>query len=207
MPLVGTPLSWDKVGMTVVNKSRTDLAPALYRLLSESALSRAALGSCGIPVAMLDANGKARTLSYVNAAFESFFGFRECEALGRPLAALLFRNDEPLVQRLLAESSRRWEITAWGKDGELRHVEVALAGLRDAAGKLTHYVVAFSDRTEVERLRSEVESLKSLAAASLGVRLEAGVQPARGAQKARIEVPPADELNPDRQPAGILQQR
>ncbi|HEU4353573.1 MAG TPA: hypothetical protein VFR66_17025 [Burkholderiales bacterium] len=30
-------------------------APALYRLLSDSALARAALGACGLPIAMLDA--------------------------------------------------------------------------------------------------------------------------------------------------------
>ena len=194
--------------MTPSSKAgRTPTAPALYRLLADSALSRAALGACGVPMAMLDANAKTRTLSYVNAAFEAFFGHRECDALGRPIAALLFRNDEALVQRLLSESPRRWELTAWGKDGEVRHVEVALAALRDADGRLTHWVIAFSDRAEIERLRSEVESLKSLAAASLGVRLEPGAQPARGAQKARIEVPAADELHADRQAAGILHQR
>ena len=110
-------------------------------------------------------------------------------------------------ERLLSETPRRWELTAWGKDGGVRHVEVALAALRDADGRLTHWVIAFSDRAEIERLRSEVESLKSLAAASLGVRLEPGAQPARGAQKARIEVPAADELHADRQAAGILHQR
>jgi PAS domain S-box-containing protein len=208
MPLVAGVVSWDKVGMTLPNKlGRPDAAPALYRLLSESALSRAALGNCGIPVAMLDANAKGRPLSYVNAAFEAFFGYRESEALGRPLAAILFRSDETLMQRLLTESPKRWEISAWGKDGEPRHVEAALAGLRDAAGRLTHFVVAFSDRSEVEKLRSEIASLKSLATASLGVRLEPGGQPARGAQQPRIEVPAADELRANRQTARILQQR
>jgi PAS domain S-box-containing protein len=143
----------------------------------------------------------------VNSAFEAFFGYREGEALGRSLAAVLLRNDEPLLQRLLSESPKRWEISAWGKDGEPRHVEIALAGLRDTSGTLTHWVVAFSDRAELERLRSEVESLKSLAAASLDVRPEPGGQPARGAQKARIEVPAADELHADRKPAGVLHQR
>lgn len=101
--------------------------------------------------------------------------------------------------RLLGDCPRRWELSAWGKDGEARYVDVALAGLRDAAGRLTHYVVAFSDRSEIERLRAEVESLKSLAAASLGVRLEQPAQPARGTQEPRIEVAAADELYADRQ--------
>src|SRR5260370_857527 len=75
----------------------------------------------------------------VNAAFEAFSRSRESEALGRSPAALLFRGDETLVQRLLAESPRRWELTAWTKDGDLRHVEVALSPLRSADGRLTHW--------------------------------------------------------------------
>ncbi|MGH7124436.1 MAG: PAS domain-containing protein, partial [Stellaceae bacterium] len=155
--------------MTVVNRSRKpDNAPALFRLLAESALSRAALGCCGVPLALLDAKAKGRPFSYANPAFEAFFGYREAETIGRSLATLLFRGDEPLAQRLLSEGPRRWELTAWGKDGELRHVEVAVGEARGVDGQLSHWVVAFSDRGEIERLRSEIESLKGLAASSLG---------------------------------------
>jgi PAS domain S-box-containing protein len=144
---------------------KPDTAPALSRLLSDSALSRAALGACGFPLAMLDARSGSRPLTYVNAAFEGFFGYRGAEALGRPLAALLFHGDEPLVHRLLAESSSRWKLRAWSKDGAVRHVEIALGAVHNAEGELTHWVVAFSDRSEVEKLRSELEGLKALAAA------------------------------------------
>ena len=92
-------------------------ARALYRLLSDSALARAALGACGFPLAMLDARAGARPVNYVNAAFEEFFGYGPGEALGRPLADLLFRGDEPLAHRLLAESGSRWKLRAWGRDG------------------------------------------------------------------------------------------
>jgi PAS domain S-box-containing protein len=206
--IVPSPYSWHNLAMAVLTKiGKPNTAPALFRLLEDSALSRAALGCCAIPVAMLDANAKSRPVTYVNLAFEAFFGYRESDALGRSLAAVLLRNDEALLHRLLAESPKRWEISARGKGGETRPVEAALAALRDTSGKLTHWVVAFSDRAELERLRSEVESLKSLAAASLDVRPEPGGQPARGAQKARIEVPAADELHADRKPAGVLHQR
>jgi len=144
---------------------KPEAAPALYRLLSDSALSRAALGACGFPLAMLDARAGSRPVTYVNAAFEGFFGYRAGDALGRPLATLLFHGDEPLVHRLLAESSSRWKLRAWGKDGAVRHVEIALGAVHSADGQLTHWVVAFSDRSEVEKLRSELEGLKSLAAA------------------------------------------
>jgi PAS domain S-box-containing protein len=142
-----------------------DAAPALSRLLSDSALSRAALGACGLPLAMLDARIAARPLSYVNAAFEGFFGYRAGEALGRTLAALLFRGDEPLVHRLLAESTSRWKLRAWGKDAAVRHVEITFGAVHSADGQLTHWVVAFADRSEVEKLRSELEGLQALAAA------------------------------------------
>ena len=98
-------------------------------------------------------------------AFEGFFGYRAGDALGRPLAKLLFRNDEPLVHRLLAEPSSRWKLQGWAKDGAVRHVEVSLGAVHSADGELTHWVVAFSDRSEVEKLRAELEGLKSLAAA------------------------------------------
>jgi PAS domain S-box-containing protein len=139
-------------------------APALSRLLSDSALSRAALGACGFPLAMLDARASARPVTYVNAAFEGFFGYEAGEALGRALAALLFQGDEPLVHRLLAESSSRWKLRAWAKDGAVRHVEITLGAVHSADGELTHWVVAFADRSEVERLRSQLEGLKALAA-------------------------------------------
>ena len=151
--------------MTVLNKiGRPEAAPALFRLLADSALSRAALDACGFPLAIFDAESAARGVTYVNPAFEDFFGYRASEALGQPLAKLVFRGDDSLAGRLLAESASRWQVRAWGKDGSARYVEAALSALRGADGRRTHWVVAFSDRDEIERLRSELESLRALAA-------------------------------------------
>ena len=150
---------------SVMKPAKPEAAPALYRLLTDSALSRAALGACGIPLAILDARIPARSITYVNPAFETFFGVRASDALGHPLAKLLFKNDEPLVHRLLAEPSSRWKLRAWDKGGEPRPVEIAFGAVHSAAGELTHWVLAFADRSEVEKLRSELEGLKSLAAA------------------------------------------
>lgn len=193
--------------MTVLNKaSRPVPAPALFRLLSDSALSRAALGACTCPLALLDATKGARTITYVNRAFEGFFGYRESETLGGSLPKMLFRGDESLVARLLAEPLRRWEVIAWGRDETPRHVEVALGAVRGVDGALTHWIISFTDRSEVDRLRAEVESLKSLAASSLAIRRDAGNQPARSAHQARVEPPAADELHAERQPVGALHQ-
>jgi PAS domain S-box-containing protein len=152
--------------MTMLNKAARppEAAPALFRLISDGALSRAALSACGFPLAMLDAGGTARAVTYVNAAFESYFGYRESETLGRSLAALVLRGDEPLLHRLLAEGNSRWQLRAWTQDGALRHVDIALGAVRNAEGRVTNWVVTFADRSEVERLRAELEELRGLAA-------------------------------------------
>ena len=69
--------------------TRPDVAPALFRLLAEAALSRAALDACGLPVALADAAAARPAFSYVNHAFETCFGYRAAEVLGRPAAELL----------------------------------------------------------------------------------------------------------------------
>jgi PAS domain S-box-containing protein len=184
---------------------RPQAAPALFQLLSDSALSRAALNACGVPLALLDV--EKRTVSYVNAAFASYFGFGEREALGKSIAALLLRGDEALAQRVLADCPSAWPLTAWRKDGAELQLQLALSGVRAADGRLTHWVLTFSDRTEVERLRAELESMKNLSVGSLALRLEPAGQPARGAQQPGVEITAADELHAERQPARPFHQR
>ena len=122
-----------------------DSTPALSRLLSESALYRAALEACGFPVAILDATHPDRPVRYVNPAFEEFFGYAEREALGRGLAALVLRGDEPLAHRLLAGSRSHWQLGVWGKDGAGRRAEVTIGAVRAAEGRITHWVAAFAE--------------------------------------------------------------
>ena len=146
--------------------SRIEAAPALFRLLSDSALSRAALAACALPLVLLDANAPGRPVTYVNCAFEGFFGFREAEARGRGLAELLFRGDDQAARRLFDEPESRWRLRAWRKDGSPLHVETAVGRVRGADGKLTHWVLAFVDRTELEMLREEIAALKTRPAAA-----------------------------------------
>jgi PAS domain S-box-containing protein len=148
--------------MAVISKlQRPDAAPALGRLLSESALSRAALGACGIPVVMLDATSPTHPITYVNAAFTAYFGWSEGEAIGRTLAALLLRGEEAALKNVFADVIARRELKAWTKDKAERHIELTLGPVRDAGGKLTRWVVSFSDRSEVEKLRTELEGLRA----------------------------------------------
>ena len=122
-----------------------DSTPALTRLLSESALYRAALEACGFPVAILDAAAPARPVTYVNPAFEEFFGYAEREALGRGLAELVLRGDEPLGHRLLAGSRSHWQLSVWGKDGAARRAEVTIGAVRAPDGRITHWIAACAE--------------------------------------------------------------
>jgi PAS domain S-box-containing protein len=133
--------------MTVAEKlrmgaTRPEVAPALFRLLAEAALSRAALDACGVPVALADAAAPSRPLSYVNQAFEDFFGYRAAEALGRPAAALLF-GDPALAERLFREDAGRVRLCAQRKAGEPLAVEVAVSCVHGSDGRVTHWVLAF----------------------------------------------------------------
>jgi len=141
---------------------RPEIAPALYRLLAEAALSRAALDACGLPVVLADAADASRPLSYVNQAFEAFFGYRAAEALGRPVAGLLFA-ESAAADRLFREPAAQLQLRAQRKDGTVAHVDVAVGALRATDGRVTHWVLAFSDRTELEELRDRLNALGALA--------------------------------------------
>lgn len=157
-----------KEGMTVPNKQPNGRqpapAPALARLLSDSALSRAALAACGFPVALSDAGAKGRPLTYVNAAFESFFGYRADEVLGRPLITLLFPEDEAAAS-MFDEAPARLLMRARRKDGGTAEVELSIGMVHGVDGRLTHWVLAFADRGEIARMREELRILRSIAAA------------------------------------------
>ena len=141
-----------------------ETAPALSRLLADAAAGRAALGACPTPIAILDASAPSRPVTYVNPAFEDTFGVRAADAVGRALGALIFRGDEALLHRMLAESVFGKPVKAWSKDGSPRPVDLALGALRDRDGRVTHWVASFADRTEAERLRAELDAMRAPAA-------------------------------------------
>ena len=123
----------------------------LEKLLADSALARAALRTCGFPLAIVDAAAPGRPVVYANPTFEKFFGLRAGEAAGLPLALLIFRGDEAMLYRLLAQAPAYRELDTWSKDGSVRHVEMTLGAVRDPEGRLTHWVAGFAD---LERLKA-----------------------------------------------------
>ncbi len=139
-------------------------APALARLLSDSALSRAALAACGFPVALSDATAKGRPLTYVNPAFERFFGYRADEVVGRPAITLLFPEDEAAAS-MFNEAPVRLQMRSRRKDGVSAEVELSIGMVHGGDGRLTHWVLAFADRSEIAHLREELRVMRSIAAA------------------------------------------
>ena len=144
--------------------TRAVAAPALARLLSDSALSRAALAACGFPVALSDATAKGRPLTYVNSAFETFFGYRTDEVVGRPAITLLFPEDEGAAS-MFNDAPVRLQMRARRKDGVSAEVDLSIGMVHGVDGRLTHWVLAFADRSEIERMREELRVLRSIAAA------------------------------------------
>jgi PAS domain S-box-containing protein len=154
--------------MTVPDKlacgKKPQPAPALAQFLSDSALSRAALAACGFPVAMTDAMAKGRPLTYVNPAFEAFFGFRSDEVLGKPAITLLFPEDEGAAS-MFNEAPQRLQMRSRRKDGSTVEVDLSIGMVHGVDGHLTHWVLAFADRSEMERMREELRVLRAVAAA------------------------------------------
>ncbi len=152
----------DKGSRRAANGAPFAPAPALYQLLADSALSRAALAACGFPVALVDATAKGRPLTYLNPAFEEFFGYRGGEALGRPLITLLFPEDES-ASRLFENAPARLTMRARRADGRSVEVELTIGMAHGADGRLTHWVLAFADRSELAHLREELRVLRAIA--------------------------------------------
>jgi len=139
---------------------RQDSAPALFRLLADSVLSRAALASCGAAVAIVDAQDARCPIAYLNPAFERLFGYRECEVRGQDVFSLIVDRQADLQDRLREAVRAPQELCARHKNGRPLDVEVVLGPVHDSGGRLTHWVVTFSDCSERARLRAELSMLK-----------------------------------------------
>jgi PAS domain S-box-containing protein len=148
-------------GSGATRNGRPVTAPALAQLLADSSLSRAALAACGFPVALADASAKGRPLTYVNPAFEAYFGYRADEAIGRPAITLLFPEDEAAAS-MFNQGPARMQMRGRRKDGARADVELSIGMVHGADGRLTHWVLTFGDRSELERLREELRVLRAI---------------------------------------------
>jgi PAS domain S-box-containing protein len=151
-------------GRSTPDRARQVAAPALARLLSDSALSRAALAACGFPVALADACAMGHPITYVNPAFETFFGYRTQDVVARPAITLLFPEDDAAAS-MFSDAPARLQMRARRKDGGAVDVELSIGMVHGVDGRLTHWVLAFADRSEIARMQEELRVLRAIAAA------------------------------------------
>jgi two-component system cell cycle sensor histidine kinase/response regulator CckA len=123
-------------------------------------LSRAVEQSADL-VVITDCQGK---IEYVNPAFEALTGYRREEILGRRPNLLKSGQQDPafyksLWETILAGNIFRGILANKKKDGGLFYAEKTIASVRDASGKITHFIS--NDRDITERRKLEAQLLQS----------------------------------------------
>lgn len=131
-----------------------EAAPALFRLLADSALYRAAMAASRVPLAVLDAGRSGLPYVFVNPAFERLSGYAARDTLGRPASLnLALRGRDASLEALLGLTSAETATPPglWiacqvrRRDGTERAVRVAFDPVRDNQGRISHWIVALDD--------------------------------------------------------------
>jgi two-component system cell cycle sensor histidine kinase/response regulator CckA len=117
------------------------------------------------------------TIEYVNPAFEAVTGYSLAEIIGKDQNLLRSELNPPVLYRELWETIRgadggRAIAVKRKKNGEVYYADESVSPIRNAEGKLTHYVSNGRDLTE--RLRIEAELVQSQKMDAIG-RLAGGV--------------------------------
>ena len=108
------------------------------------------------------------TIQYVNPRFEIQTGYTAAEAVGQNPRMLRSGTHPPeffdsMWRTLLADQIWRGELCNKRKDGTLIWESTAIAAIRDAEGRLTHFVATKEDITERRRLAAELCQAKDIA--------------------------------------------
>nr|WP_228531152.1 MULTISPECIES: MASE1 domain-containing protein [Myxococcaceae] len=125
---------------------------------------------------VLPAGGGLRIV-FANEALAALLGYRPEELVGRTPRSLLGLALDPetraRLDRALAEGSHlRVEVTLARKDGTLVQTEQQLSPVRDADGRLTHFVATHRDVTALKQLQARQlasERIASMATLAAGV--------------------------------------
>ena len=124
------------------------------RLAEESLrLHDRAMAQSGNGIVISDMTQPGQPVIYVNPAFERITGYPARDALGRNCNFLQGEDqDQPglgvLRQAIAEEREAQVVLRNYRKDGSLFWNELDIAPVRDAAGKVTHYIGVQNDITE-----------------------------------------------------------
>ncbi|MBF0427362.1 MAG: PAS domain S-box protein [Magnetococcales bacterium] len=115
-------------------------------------------------IVITDTQGR---ILYVNAAFESLFGYLRDEVMGQ--SASILHNDGQsadfygeMVRILRSGEAWKKQIVTRRKDGLIMHVDVSISPIRDREGAVIHFVGAARDITHEEALRLQGVKLRKL---------------------------------------------
>jgi diguanylate cyclase (GGDEF)-like protein/PAS domain S-box-containing protein len=124
-------------------------------------LSQRALASVNDGVVITNPNQPDNPIVYCNASFERISGYRESELVGRSCRVLQANDrDQPELQELRdalrGERACHVVLRNYRKDGEMFLNSLSVTPVRDAAGKVTHFVGSMEDITERVHMEDQI---------------------------------------------------
>ena len=160
----------------VVKRALQEYEERLTRIKAEQALRllNQAVEQSPVSVVITDASG---SIQYVNPKFSQVTGYSAAEAIGQNPRILQSGEQSPAFYRKMWDAlstGQEWrgEFHNKKKNGELYWELASIAGVKDQAGNITHYVAVKEDITERKQL--EEEHLRQERLASVG-QLAAGI--------------------------------
>ncbi len=121
----------------------------------------AAVEYAGDAIAILDADGR---INYVNPQYERQTGFSFEEVRGKAPGS--GQNAGATYQELWAtvQAGHSWsgQLSSAGRNGALRHEEVTVAPIRDAAGHTTGYIAVMRDITARRETEAKLRNLSAV---------------------------------------------
>lgn len=131
---------------------------ALYRHQAEATqrLQHRAIAASASGIMITDALQPDNPILTCNRAFEQITGYTEAEAVGRNPRFLLGAGTDPEARALLrqavaAQQDCRVVILNYRKDGTPFWNELAISPVRDATGRVTHFIGVQNDITDRKR--------------------------------------------------------
>jgi len=156
------PGFFDGEELSLLDELAMDLAFAMEtaRLEGVGRQLATAIEQSPVSVVITDADGR---IEYVNPAFTWITGYAPEEALGGNPRMLKSGKQEPaLYQELWAtiQAGKSWhgELVNRRKDGSLYTQELTIAPVREATGRVTHFVAISQDITERKRVEASLRA-------------------------------------------------
>ncbi len=156
------PGFFDAEELRLLDELATDLSFAMEVGQREETrlLLAAAIEQSPVSVTITDADGR---IEYVNPAFTQITGYPREEALGSNPRMLKSGKQEPALYQELWTSiraGRSWqgELVNRHKDGSLYTQELTITPIREAAGRVAHFVAVSQDVTERRRVEASLRA-------------------------------------------------